>query len=253
MDESESNLHSPRYDYASARSVIALLKPTGVLMFSRIATALLIATSNAALADEIAGGKIQVRIPNGWTAETIQVDDASAVALVAPDYNRTGAACLLATTDDAGSSGKAQQELNLIADEVANEAFWKDFFSRPGVTNIVVIASGSKTHSGRSVPFAKASYDDAEDGPIVAKDALQLVPGRMLIVDCNARAAAYPAAEASFDVVIDSFGPLGGDVIASLPRPNGQVAFSKNAPPSRVLQALVKEARTQLRQSAKRQ
>ncbi|MBP6011951.1 MAG: hypothetical protein KBA31_06970 [Alphaproteobacteria bacterium] len=222
-------------------------------MFTRIAAALLIAISADALADEIAGGKIQVRIPNGWTAETIQVDDASAVALVAPDYNRTGAACLLATTDDAGSSGKAQQELNLIADEIATEPFWKEFFSRPGVTNIVVIARGSKIRGGRSVPFAKASYDDVEDGAIVATDALQLVPGRMLIVDCNAKAAAYPAAEASFDVVIGSFGPLGGDVVASLSRPTGQVAFLKDTVPPVALQALIKGARARLRRTDKRQ
>jgi hypothetical protein len=193
------------------------------------------------LADETAGGKIQVRIPNGWTAEALKVDQADAVVLIAPDYDRTSAACLLASADDASSSGQAQQDLNAAAEAIANDAFWNDYFKRPSVSNIVIIATGSKTRAGRSVPFAKASYTDADDGAIIAKDALQLVPGRMLIVDCTAKAAAYPAAEASCDVV------------ASLPRPSGQVAFVKKTPPSAAFQALVNQARTRLRQTATHQ
>ena len=216
-----------------------------------VATALALIIAPA-VADETASGKIQVRIPNGWIAEPIKVDDADAVALVAPDYNRTGAACLLATSDDAGSSGKAQRELNVIAEEIATEPFWKDFFTRPGVTNVVVIATGNKPRAGRSIPFAKASYDDATDGSTVAKDALQLVPGQMLIVDCSAKADAYAAAEPAFDTILDSFGPLGGGVIATLPPPNGQLAIVRPTSLSPSLQALTRELRARFRDTAKR-
>ena len=212
------------------------------LVIAAATTALI---STAALADETANGKIQVRIPNGWTAEAINVQDAEAVALVSPDFNETGAACLLGTADDPGTSGKAQSELNEVAEGISTEAFWKEFFARPGVTNVTLISTGTKSRAARSVPFAKASYDDAEVGPAIAKDALQIVPGRMLIVDCSAKTAAYPAAEPAFDVVIDSFGPLGGDVVASLPRPNSELAVLRSPRPLPP-QAGLKSLRTKL-------
>lgn len=208
------------------------------LVLAAAATALI---TSAASAGETANGKIQVRIPNGWTAEAVQLDNADAVALISPDFNQSGAACLLGSGDDPGSSGKTQNELNATAEGISTEAFWKVFFTRPGVSNVTLISTGSKSRAGRSVPFAKASYDDAEAGPTIAKDALQIVPGRMLIVDCSAKASAYPAAESAFDVVIDSFGPLGGDVVASLPRSNGELAIlssSRPLPPGAGLEAL---------------
>lgn len=200
-----------------------------------------------ALAEDAANDRIQVRIPNGWIAEQMKNDKMSAVALISPDYNRTGASCLLASGTDPNSVGQSQQELNATAEAITTEAFWKDLFSLPGIKNIKIIETGKKTRAGRSVPFVKASYDEPDEGPLMAKDALQLVPGSMLIVDCTAKATAFREVEASFDVVIDSFGPLGGDVVASLPRANGQVAFIKTAPSSGNLKALVAEAHIQLR------
>ena len=198
--------------------------------------------ATAAHADDISSGKIQVRIPNGWTVQ--KLDDSDGIAIVSPRRSPM-ALCFLASIDAPETVGLSQEQANALLDQIVDEEFWRGSYEKLNAKSVTLQKTTSTVRAGRKIAIATVRFV-VEVKDSTAKDAFQIVPGRGMLVDCMTETSVFPADEPDFDVVINSFGPLGGDVIAGLPRPDATLSYN---PANRVesLKQRINEARRRLR------
>jgi hypothetical protein len=176
------------------------------------------ATSAAAEDYSDAANNFRLTVPDGWTSEK-PADPYIKLMMLSPRAQETHGQCSVITTLMPETKGLSQADIDAAADKEIDESFWlKGLKVAKEVIDASIESHGARMVNGHKAFFvlAKVTGNVAHAGPATAKmqQMLEAIPGQLFVVTCAAWEASYAKEEADFDIVLNSFAPIGDAPVA---------------------------------------